>query len=117
MGKKTVNGLLKKIFNDNKETIKNYMKEKNITLKTVHEEIKEILYFLKYDNIHLEGKNEGVFQIKDVLEYLPVKLGYFQIWNISGEADNPERRVEQCPIIPTDKGRAVYAKYKRLKYK
>jgi hypothetical protein len=115
MGKKTVNGLLNKIFNENKETIKNYMKEKNITLKTVHEEIKDILYSLRYENLHLEGKNEGVFQIKDVLEYLPVKLGYFKIWNISGEADNPERRVEQCPIIITDKGRAAYAEYRKLK--
>jgi hypothetical protein len=117
MEKKIVNGLVKKIFDENKKTIKKYMKEKNITLKTVHEEIKDILYHLKYDQIHLEGNDERIFQIKDVLEYLPVKLGYFKIEDISGEANNPERRVEQCPIIPTDKGKAIYAEFIRLKSK
>jgi DnaJ-domain-containing protein 1 len=115
MGKITINGLIKRIFSENKEIIKNHMKKENITLKTVHEEIENILYLLKWDNILLEKENEGAFQIKDALEYLPVKLGYFKIENISGEANNPERRVEQCPIIPTDKGKAVYSQYKQLK--
>lgn len=102
------------ILKENSEVINNYMKEKNITSKTIHEEINDILYLLKYDNIHLEEKDEGAFRIKDVLEYLPVKLGFFEIWDISGEVDKPERVIGQCPIIPTAKGRKVYAEYKRL---
>ena len=109
MGKKKVNGLIKKIFSENKEILKKHMKEENVTLKTVNNEIKYILCLLKNDRIHLENENERVFQIKDIFEYLPVKLGYFKIENIPGEVEDPERRVEQCPIISTDKGKAIYS--------
>jgi hypothetical protein len=102
------------IIKENSKVLDDYMKKKNITSKTMHEEIEDILYLLKYENIHLEQRDEGAFKIKDVLEYLPVKLGYFKIWNISGEADNPERVIGQCPIIPTEKGKEIYSKYKRF---
>ena len=102
------------IIKENSKVIEDHMKEENITSKTMHEEIDEILYLLKYERIHLEKNNEGVFRIKDVLEYLPVKLGFFKIWNISGETNNPERVIGQCPIIPTTKGKEIYAEYKRL---
>jgi hypothetical protein len=102
------------ILKENSEIINNYIKEKNITLKTIHEEIDHILYLLKYDSIHLEENEDKAFKIKDILEYLPVKLGFFEIWNISGEANNPEKVVWQCPIIPTEKGKKIYAEYRRL---
>lgn len=105
------------IISENKNILENHMKKNNIQIEEIHEDIKNILYWLKCDNIHLE-KEEGEkeFQIKDVLEYLPVKLGYFKIEDISGEADDPERRVEQCPIIPTEKGKEIYAEYRRLRF-
>ena len=105
--------LVNKIFLENRNIIEDYMKKKDLSKNQV---ISDLTTFLNNLNmpLHIEKKGKA-FQIKDVSDYLPVKLG---LYGLSNEKDlNPEMFVQQCTIYPTIKGKEIYSEYKRLNSK
>ena len=106
--------LVNKIFLENRSIIEQDMKKNHLPQKQAISHLTTILSNL-YAPLHLEDKEENgkAFQVKGVYEYLPVKLGFYKL---SGNL-NPEEYIEQCQLILTEKGKEVYAEYKRLNIK
>jgi len=96
---------LERLFNENENIFKEYPdKEK------AKKDLRIILCNLNF-NLHLESE-KGTFLLKDLQNYLPVKLGYYKI--LGGENKNPEMLCEQCTITPTEKGNEIFREYRKF---
>ena len=112
--KKKINKIdfIEKTFYKNYDVLKEYVKEKNISIIEAYDELKHILEdLLNWTPIHLECKRG--FQLKKANEFLYVRLGYYKI------KENPTTRdleeyVERCSLEITQKGRRIGKEYKKV---
>jgi len=104
--------LTDKIFNENKKIFEDYMKNDKLSKEDAIKDLTTFLANLKTP-LYLSNDDGKPFRIKDVLNYLPVRLGWYELFDKMDV--NPERLVEQCTIDPTPKGKEIYSEYRRLK--
>ena len=103
---------LYEVFNENKVVLNNYLDEKKISVLDGYNHLCNIVDTLPL-NIHLEGKEEGkLVQVKDAEKSLYVQSGYYKI-NSDKKLDS-EMSFEQISLIPTEKGKNISEKYKKI---
>jgi len=99
-------------FIKNKKIINKYMEEQDITIKRAYNKLHSEIINLYTESI--VQKENSSFTINDVLQMLPVRLGYREIWNPDGKQLDPEMIIQQCPVHTTKKGHELYGKYNNL---
>lgn len=104
--------LIDKIFNENKEIFSEYMGKDKLSKEDAIKDLITFIINLKTP-LYLSNDDGKPFKIKDVINYLPVRLGLYE-FNNNKKALDPEILVEQCTIYPTKKGQETYSEYRRL---
>jgi hypothetical protein len=106
--------LVNKIFLENRSLLEEIMKKDNLSKKDI---INNLTIYLRglYTDLYLSNDDKKSFKIKDVFEDIPMKLGFYE--PLDKENLDPERYVEQFTLTPTEKGKEIYAEYRRLKSK
>lgn len=103
---------IKNIFYENSKIMQEYMKENGISLEKGYEELQTALHYLN-TSLHLDREGKS-FQLKEINNLLPVKLGWFDISEESKRTFNLEIDVEQCTLWLTTKGKEIEKQYRKF---